>query len=85
MSDPSIQSYKRSIYKAELLDLGTVNLNDAFFNYGIIVKHLSGANHVMPERIGRWVSRIKGAYGDHSVVTVIRPLVPCAEVFTNLN
>ena len=85
MSDPSIQSYKRSMYKSELDDLGKVNLNDGFFNYGIHVQHYSGAKHVMPEIIGRWVSRIQEAHPERGAVVVRRPLVPCTEVFTNLN
>ena len=71
--------------KSEVDDLGTMNLNDGFFNYGVHVTHeRSGEKYIMPEKIGRWVSTIPEGQAELRDV-VKRPLVPCAEVFTDLN
>ena len=37
MSDPTVQSYKRSMYQSELNTFGSMNLKENFFNFGLVV------------------------------------------------
>ena len=86
MSDPTIQSYKRSIYSSELSEFGSINLHDNFFNFGILVTRGDEESYQIPESVGRWLSKTTNGEDeeDHQPVQSY-PLVPCGDVFTNLN
>ena len=35
MSDPIIRSYERPLYREEVSDLGEINMNENYFDFGV--------------------------------------------------
>ena len=82
MTDPQIQSYRRSMYKSELNDYGAMNLQENLFSYGVYVtSEVTGEPLTFPEGFGRFVTKIRGSEPG----TSSQPMMPCSEVYTDLN
>ena len=82
MTDPQIQSYKRSMYKSELDEYGAMNLQENFFSYGVFVTNgKTGEPLTFPEGFGRFVTKIRGSEPG----TSSQPMMSCSEVYTDLN
>ena len=81
MTDPQIQSYKRSMYKSELEDYGAMNLQENLFSYGVYARSRTNNEPLtFPEGFGRFVTRISGSEPSSEA----QPTKPCSEVFTDL-
>ena len=82
MKDPQIQSYKRSMYRSEVEDYGTMNLHENLFSYGVYLTDRNTEEPLtFPEGFGRFVTTIEGSEPSSSQ----QPTKPCSEVFTDLN
>ena len=72
------------MYQQELSEFGSMHLNDNFFSFGLVVTN-NGEKYQFPESYGRFVSSIKGTTSTAAGEQKQHALVPCADVFTDLN
>ena len=85
MSHPTIQSYRRSIYRDEQEAYGAINLNDSGFNFGLFFEGKDFQHRQIPESIGRFMTQIKEFGKGASKENVLVPTVPCSNVFIDQN
>ena len=82
MKDPSILSFTRPVYVEEMEEYGEMKFSDYQFSVGVHVRYRNEGEWrtlVLPEELGRFVTRIK--YLDGSADQVY-PAVSCSDAFT---
>ena len=73
------------MYLSEVNDIGAANMDENFFNIGILITDGSGEVPIeFPPTIGRFVAKIIGPTGK-DVAETTTELVPCKDVMNNLN
>ena len=54
MSDPTVQSYSRPLYREEVEEFGAINMHDFRFNFGVVAE-INGTFEPLPKEFGRFM------------------------------